>query len=57
MADGGEVGIAVDGDEHTLGTDEVTLALQPSRATRSRPRPATPSPCSSSSTTSYAARA
>jgi isoleucyl-tRNA synthetase len=29
MADGGEVGISVDGDEHTIGSDEVTLALQP----------------------------
>jgi isoleucyl-tRNA synthetase len=29
MADGGEVGINVDGDEHTIGSDEVTLALQP----------------------------
>jgi isoleucyl-tRNA synthetase len=29
MAGGGEVGISVDGDEHTIGTDEVTLALQP----------------------------
>ncbi len=29
MADGGEVGIAVDGDEHTIGADEVSLALQP----------------------------
>ena len=29
MADGGEIGINVDGDEHTLGPDEVTLALQP----------------------------
>ena len=29
MADGGEVGISVDGDEHTIGADEVTLALQP----------------------------
>jgi isoleucyl-tRNA synthetase len=29
MADGGEVGINVEGDEHTLGTDEITLALQP----------------------------
>jgi isoleucyl-tRNA synthetase len=29
MADGGEVGISVDGDEHTIGPDEVTLALQP----------------------------
>jgi isoleucyl-tRNA synthetase len=29
MADGGEVGIAVDGDEHALGADEVTLSLQP----------------------------
>ncbi|HEX3174738.1 MAG TPA: isoleucine--tRNA ligase [Solirubrobacterales bacterium] len=29
MADGGQVGINVDGDEHTLGPDEVTLALQP----------------------------
>ncbi len=29
MADGGEVGINIDGDEHTLGPDEVTLALQP----------------------------
>jgi isoleucyl-tRNA synthetase len=29
MADGGEIGINVDGDEHTLGADEVTLALQP----------------------------
>ncbi len=29
MADGGAVGINVDGDEHTIGPDEVTLALQP----------------------------
>jgi isoleucyl-tRNA synthetase len=29
MADGGQVGINVDGDEHTIGTDEVTLSLRP----------------------------
>jgi isoleucyl-tRNA synthetase len=29
MADGGQVGINIDGDEHTIGPDEVTLALQP----------------------------
>ena len=29
MADGGEIGINVDGDEHTLSPDEVSLALQP----------------------------
>ena len=29
MADGGQVGINVDGDEHALGADEVTLSLQP----------------------------
>ncbi len=29
MANGGEVGINVEGGEHTLGPDEVTLALQP----------------------------
>jgi len=29
MAAGGEVGINVDGDEHAIGADEVTLALQP----------------------------
>jgi isoleucyl-tRNA synthetase len=29
MADGGEIGISVDGDEHTIGPDEVNLALQP----------------------------
>jgi isoleucyl-tRNA synthetase len=29
MADGGEVGINVEGDEHVLGPDELTLALQP----------------------------
>jgi isoleucyl-tRNA synthetase len=29
MADGGEVGINVDGDEHVLGPDDITLALQP----------------------------
>ena len=29
MAEGGEVGIAVDGDEHALGAEEVTLSLQP----------------------------
>jgi isoleucyl-tRNA synthetase len=29
MAGGGEVGISVDGDEHVLGPDDVTLALQP----------------------------
>jgi isoleucyl-tRNA synthetase len=29
LADGGEVGISVDGDEHPLGPDELSLALQP----------------------------
>jgi isoleucyl-tRNA synthetase len=29
MAEGGEVGINVDGDEHAIGTEEVTLSLQP----------------------------
>jgi isoleucyl-tRNA synthetase len=29
MADGGEVGINVDGDEHTIGAEEVSLSLQP----------------------------
>ncbi len=29
MADGGEVGISVDGDEHTIGAEEVSLSLQP----------------------------
>jgi len=29
MADGGQVGINVDGDEHAIGADEVTLSLQP----------------------------
>ena len=29
MSDGGEVGISVEGQEHTIGPDEVTLALQP----------------------------
>ncbi len=29
MGEGGEVGINVDGDEHALGPDELTLALQP----------------------------
>jgi len=29
MSSGGEVGINIEGDEHTLGPDEVTLALQP----------------------------
>ncbi len=29
MADGGEVGVSIDGDEHTIGPDEVSLALQP----------------------------
>ncbi len=29
MSDGGEVGISIEGDEHTLAPDEVTLALQP----------------------------
>ena len=29
MADGGEIGINIEGDEHTLGPDELTLALQP----------------------------
>jgi isoleucyl-tRNA synthetase len=29
MGDGGEVGINVEGDEHTLAADEVTLTLQP----------------------------
>ena len=29
MSNGGEIGINVEGDEHTLGPDEITLALQP----------------------------
>ena len=29
MANGGEIGIAVEGDEHILGPEEITLALQP----------------------------
>jgi isoleucyl-tRNA synthetase len=29
LAEGGEIGIAIDGSDHTLGPDEVTLALQP----------------------------
>ncbi len=29
MANGGEVGINIEGDEHTLGPEEITLALQP----------------------------
>jgi isoleucyl-tRNA synthetase len=29
MADGGEIGISVDGDEHTIEPEEVNLALQP----------------------------
>jgi isoleucyl-tRNA synthetase len=29
MSDGGEVGISIEGDEHTLAPDEVTLSLQP----------------------------
>ena len=29
LGEGGEVGINIDGDEHTLGPDELTLALQP----------------------------
>jgi isoleucyl-tRNA synthetase len=29
MAEGGQVGINVDGDEHAIGADEVTLSLQP----------------------------
>jgi isoleucyl-tRNA synthetase len=29
LADGGEIGIAIDGSDHTLGPDDVTLALQP----------------------------
>jgi len=29
LAGGGEIGISVDGADHTLGADEVTLALQP----------------------------
>jgi isoleucyl-tRNA synthetase len=29
LAEGGEIGIAIDGSDHTLGPDDVTLALQP----------------------------
>jgi isoleucyl-tRNA synthetase len=29
MAEGGQVGINVDGDEHTIGVEEIALALQP----------------------------
>jgi isoleucyl-tRNA synthetase len=29
LGDGGEIGIAIDGTDHTLGPDDVTMALQP----------------------------
>jgi isoleucyl-tRNA synthetase len=29
MADGGQIGINVDGDEHTVGAEEVSMSLQP----------------------------
>jgi isoleucyl-tRNA synthetase len=29
LADGGEVGISIDGTDHSLGPDEITMALQP----------------------------
>jgi isoleucyl-tRNA synthetase len=29
LAEGGEIGISIDGTDHTLGPDDVTLALQP----------------------------
>jgi isoleucyl-tRNA synthetase len=29
LADGGEIGISIEGTDHTLGPDDVTLALQP----------------------------
>jgi isoleucyl-tRNA synthetase len=29
LAEGGEIGIAIDGTDHTLGAEDVTLALQP----------------------------
>jgi isoleucyl-tRNA synthetase len=29
LADGGEIGISIDGTDHTLGPDDVTLALKP----------------------------
>jgi isoleucyl-tRNA synthetase len=29
LTEGGEIGIAIDGTDHTLGPDDVTLALQP----------------------------
>jgi isoleucyl-tRNA synthetase len=29
MSNGGEIGISIEGDEHILGPDEITLALQP----------------------------
>ena len=29
LAGGGEIGISIDGDDHTLGPEDVTLALQP----------------------------
>jgi isoleucyl-tRNA synthetase len=29
LAEGGEIGIAIDGTDHTLGPDDLTLALQP----------------------------
>jgi isoleucyl-tRNA synthetase len=29
LAEGGEIGISIDGTDHTLGADDVTLALQP----------------------------
>jgi isoleucyl-tRNA synthetase len=29
IADGGEIGISIDGSDHTLGSDDLTLALQP----------------------------
>jgi isoleucyl-tRNA synthetase len=29
LADGGEIGVAIDGADHSLGPDDITLALQP----------------------------
>jgi isoleucyl-tRNA synthetase len=29
LAEGGEIGISIDGSDHTLGPDDITLALQP----------------------------
>jgi len=29
LAEGGEIGISIDGSDHTLGTDDITLALEP----------------------------